>query len=123
MIPFINWPRSAGGRLVDEDLPAPTGDCALTAATRRKATTVSVDGNRELYIALGIMASPCRQSCTFLRYTDGHRCVRQFWVNAGGISVQAGSQSGARPVLRSPTQTHESHPSCGHRCLALKTVP
>jgi hypothetical protein len=41
MIPFINWARSAGGALVDGDLPVPFGDCAVTVTARREATTIS----------------------------------------------------------------------------------
>src|SRR5229473_3395142 len=55
MMPFINWARSAGGGLVDKDLPAAIGDCALTVATRRKATTVSGGASLGLDIALQIM--------------------------------------------------------------------
>jgi hypothetical protein len=43
-MPFINWARSAGGGLVDRDLPVPAGDCARTVTARRKATTVSGGG-------------------------------------------------------------------------------
>src|ERR1700730_4088666 len=55
MMPFINWARSAGGGLVDKDLPAPIGDCALTVTTRSKATTVSGGASLELDIAVEIM--------------------------------------------------------------------
>ena len=55
-MPFINWARSAGGGLVDKDLPAPIGDCALTVTTSSKATTVSGGASLELDIAVEIMA-------------------------------------------------------------------
>ena len=54
-MPFINWARSAGGGLVDKDLPAILGDCALTVERRRKATTVSGGASLELDIYVRIM--------------------------------------------------------------------
>jgi hypothetical protein len=60
MMPFINWARSAGGGLVDTDLPAAIGDCALTVARRRKATTVSDGASLGLDIALRIITCPWR---------------------------------------------------------------
>jgi hypothetical protein len=55
MMPFIDWARSAGGGLVDKDLPAPRGDCALTVTTRRKAKTVSGGASLGPDIAVEIM--------------------------------------------------------------------